>query len=125
MLTSELMLKHFLIMESLPRRIYWFSSIILVISIMVISMAMDSIPGLPTDVFGWFLDTTLGSPLPIFLNLRYIPEILGGDPTCGEILSKFSALWRNTFCPKSGIFSKFSRYIYTQHPKNHFLLHFY
>ena len=56
-------------MESLPRRIYWSCSIILVISIMVISMAMDSIPGLPTDVFGWFLDTTLGSPLPKFFKL--------------------------------------------------------
>ena len=30
---------------------------------------MDSIPGLPTDVFGWFLDTTLGSPLPNFFKL--------------------------------------------------------
>ena len=37
--------------EMLPRRIYLCSSIILVISIMVIRMAMDSIPGLPTDVF--------------------------------------------------------------------------
>ena len=58
-------------MESLPRRIYWFSSIILVISIMVISMAMDSIPGLPTDVFGWFLDTTLGSPFQFFKLVVY------------------------------------------------------
>ena len=56
-------------MESLPRWIYWSSSIILVINIMVISMAMDSIPGLPTDVFGWFLDTTLRSPLTIFFKL--------------------------------------------------------
>ena len=56
-------------MESLPWRIYWFSSIILVISIMVISMAMDSIPGLPSDVFGWFLDTTLRSPFQKFFKL--------------------------------------------------------
>ena len=37
--------------ELLPRWIYWCFSIILVISIMVIRMAMHSIPGLPTDVF--------------------------------------------------------------------------
>ena len=37
--------------ELLPRWIYWCCSIILVISNMVIRMAMDSFPGLPTDVF--------------------------------------------------------------------------
>ena len=78
MLTSELMFKHFLIMESLPRRIYGFSSIIMVISIMVISMAMDSIPGLPTDVFGWFLDTTLGSPLPKNVKLAVYTRAIFG-----------------------------------------------
>ena len=31
----------------------------------------------------------------------------------------------NTFFPKTGIFSKFSRCIYQQHPINNFLLHFY
>ena len=56
-------------MELLPRRIYWSSSIILVIRIMVISIAMDSIHGLPTDVFGWFLDTTLRSPFQNFFKL--------------------------------------------------------
>ena len=37
--------------ELLPRWIYCCFSTILIISIMVIRMAMHSIPGLPTDVF--------------------------------------------------------------------------
>ena len=36
----------------------------------------------------------------------------------------FSSVCRNTFFPKMRIFRNFSRYFYTDHPKNHFLLLF-
>ena len=60
-------------------------------------------------------------PKSEYIYQRYLG---GGDPTSVEILSKFSNICRNTFSPKTGIFSKFLRCIYIQHPKHHFLLHF-
>ena len=45
-----------------------------------------------------------------------------GHTTLVGVAQKFWPL-EDVFFPKMGIFSKFSRYIYQHHPKNHFLLH--
>ena len=64
----------------LPRRIYWCFSVILVISSMVIRMAIDSIPSLPTDVF-----------YNLFTSLTR--AAVGSSPGLGKGILIFFEIW--------------------------------
>ena len=66
--------------ELLPRRIYWCFSIILAISIMVIRMAMESIPGLSIDVF-----------YNLFTSLTR--AAVGSSPGLGKGILTFFEIW--------------------------------